>query len=135
MVVHHSFKLGPGASFIQAWARASLHCPPSPPLIVLRHRSASRSTVAHIAMSSAWARVICMCHAGQFQNSFPELFDMVDYSITDTKEAGGVHTVIAEVQTSKSKDKQPVRFRFELAQKDIGKKKGSLMTKQLLKES
>ena len=59
---------------------------------------------------------------------------MVAYSITKTEEAGDAVTVVAEVQTSRSRDGQPVRFRFELARKDIGKKKGSLMTKQLLKE-
>ena len=57
---------------------------------------------------------------------------MTGYTITDVSESGDIHHVLAEVHTAQS---SPVKLHFELARKDIGRKKDSLMTKSLKKET
>ena len=72
--------------------------------------------------------------AGQFQNSFPEVFEMTDYSITDVHESEDITCVSVELWTSKSRD-TPVKLRFQMARQEMGRKKHSVMTKSLNKET
>ena len=66
--------------------------------------------------------------AGQFQNAFPELVMLSTYSIEDSKDLkDGCHEVLADVKKGSSKRK----YRFLLARKDVGRKKGALMTRTL----
>ncbi|KAK9812288.1 hypothetical protein WJX73_010026 [Symbiochloris irregularis] len=68
---------------------------------------------------------------GQFQNSFPDLFDMASYSIKGVEEAGEETHVTVEGQTTQGKT---FALLFKMAERDFGKKKGSIMTKSLLKK-
>ena len=56
---------------------------------------------------------------------------MTGYTIIDIQNSADGTSVTVELHT---KDK-PVRMHFELARKDVGRKKGCLMTKSLTKES
>lgn len=66
--------------------------------------------------------------AGQFQNAFPELVGLTDYTIEGTEQQPGdsYHVDVAVTKGGKA-----TGFRFLLVRKDIGRKKGSLMTGRL----
>ena len=70
----------------------------------------------------------CCIIAGQFQNEFPELVGLTDYSI-DSVQEGPNRSITVEVLVSKGS--QEVTLRFLLLRKDVGRKKGALMTKSL----
>ena len=68
---------------------------------------------------------------GHFQNVFPELMDMQSYELSEgQQEQEGSHTVHVKVKTHRGAHAE---FSFLLAKKMIGKKKGSLMTRTLLR--
>ena len=67
---------------------------------------------------------------GQFQNEFSDLLLMQSYQIRSTEEEEGGNFVVSVETKCGSKS---VGLKFILARKDIGRKKGSLMTRQLLK--
>lgn len=68
--------------------------------------------------------------AGQFQNAFPELVGLTNYHIKDIEEtSSNSYSVVVEVE--RQADKAEVKFL--LVRKDIGRKKGALMTKSLLR--
>lgn len=66
--------------------------------------------------------------AGQFQNAFPDLVNLSTYTLGNANEKdGGCFEVVADVKKGGKEQK----LRFVLARKDIGRKKGALMTKSL----
>ena len=68
--------------------------------------------------------------AGQFQNEFSDLQNISSYEIQSVEEGSdGTHTVIVETECAG----KSIGLKFILARKDIGRKKGALMTRQLLK--
>ena len=68
---------------------------------------------------------------GHFQNVYPELLNASSYSISDVQqEADGCQAVQVEVKSGDAVSD----FRFLLAEKAVGKKKGSLMTRTLTKQ-
>lgn len=68
-------------------------------------------------------------HAGQFQNAFPDLVSLQDYQIKSVEdlENGQYRVTVEAICGAKT-----VALQFLLARKDIGRKKGALMTRQLL---
>ena len=72
-----------------------------------------------------------MCpFSGQFQNAFPELVGLSKYSIQEVEETSSdSYSVVVEVERREKK----VSVKFVLVRKDIGRKKGALMTKSLLR--
>ncbi len=69
--------------------------------------------------------------AGQFQNELPELVNLHSYSIEGSKYEEDVHKVLVDVVSGL--DLSPAQFVFVLAEKDIGTKKGALMTRCLIR--
>jgi len=66
--------------------------------------------------------------AGQFQNAFPELVMLSSYSISRVEEKeGGRYEVLADVK----KGDKGLRLKFVLVRKDVGRKKGALMTRSV----
>lgn len=70
--------------------------------------------------------------AGNFQNAYPELVNLNSYSIQGSKQEEGVHKVLVEVTSQHQKEKKS-HFVFILAEKEIGAKKGALMTRCLIR--
>jgi hypothetical protein len=65
---------------------------------------------------------------GQFQNAFPELVMLSSYSISRVEEKeGGRYEVLADVK----KGDKGLRLKFVLVRKDVGRKKGALMTRSV----
>ena len=56
---------------------------------------------------------------------------MTDYHILDVQQSEDLHYVTVQLQTGNAKT---AKLHFQLARKDIGRKKNSLMTKSLKKE-
>ena len=69
--------------------------------------------------------------AGQFQNAYPELMNLNSYAIEGSRYEEDVHKVLVTVESGV--DKSESQFVFVLAVKDIGTKKGSLMTRCLIR--
>lgn len=71
------------------------------------------------------------CFAGQFQNAYPELMNLQSYVIEGTKFEEDVHKVLVKVTSGVGGSES--RFVFILAVKDVGTKKGALMTRCLIR--
>lgn len=71
------------------------------------------------------------CCAGQFQNAYPELMNCYSYAIEGAKFEEDVHKVLVKVTSGV--DKSESQFVFILAEKNIGTKKGALMTRCLIR--
>lgn len=68
---------------------------------------------------------------GHFQNVYPELLIASSFIISDMQqEADGCQAIQVQVKSGDSVSD----FHFLLARKTIGKKKGSLMTRTLIKQ-
>lgn len=68
---------------------------------------------------------------GQFQNAYPELMNLQSYVIEGTKFEEDVHKVLVKVTSGVGGSES--RFVFILAVKDVGTKKGALMTRCLIR--
>lgn len=68
---------------------------------------------------------------GQFQNELPELVNLHSYSIEGSKYEEDVHKVLVDVVSGL--DLSHAQFVFVLAEKDIGTRKGALMTRCLIR--
>ena len=66
--------------------------------------------------------------AGQFQNAFPMLVGLEDYSI----ESIATEESTAEVIVNVSSKSHQHKLCFKMVEKDIGRKKGAFMTKSLV---
>ena len=71
------------------------------------------------------------CCAGQFQNAYPELMNLYSYAIEGSKFEEDVHKVLVTVTSGV--DRSESQFVFILAEKDVGTKKGALMTRCLIR--
>lgn len=77
------------------------------------------------------SQVTFECCAGQFQNAYPELMNLHSYAIEGSKFEEDVHKVLVKVTSGV--DKSEAQFVFVLAEKDVGTKKGALMTRCLIR--
>lgn len=82
-------------------------------------------------LTALWDWVL-LPSAGQFQNAFPELVGLTGYAIDSIQETGPDTFSVAVTVTRHSAE---ARLRFLLVRKDVGRKKGALMTKSLLREN
>ena len=88
----------------------------------------------HVQIISVWLNCTMYhdhCYAGQFQNAYPELMNLGSYAIEGTKFEEDVHKVLVKVTSGV--DSSESRFVFILAVKDVGTKKGALMTRCLIR--
>ena len=71
------------------------------------------------------------CGAGQFGNSFKDLIGHSGYELSAPVDEGGQQCTVTVVVRGTD---GPASMRFEMAIKDIGRKKGCWMTRSLLRE-
>ena len=71
------------------------------------------------------------CCAGQFQNVYPELMNLRSYVIEGTKSEEDLHKVLVKVTSGV--DRSESHFVFILAVKNVGTRKGALMTRCLIR--
>lgn len=71
--------------------------------------------------------------AGQFQNAYPELVNLHSYDIEGSKYEEEVHKVLVNVISGL--EHKHAQFVFILAKKEVGTKKGALMTRCLIRHT
>ena len=71
--------------------------------------------------------------AGQFQNAYPELVSLHSYQIEGSKYEQEVHKVLVSVVSGL--EQKHAQFVFILAIKEVGTKKGALMTRCLIRHN
>ena len=71
--------------------------------------------------------------AGQFQNAYPELVNLHSYNIEGSKYEEEVHKVLVNVISGL--EQKHAQFVFILAKKEVGTKKGALMTRCLIRHT